>query len=184
MVWGNVDGQNDQTLVVLAQNGRSKTTFILFDHPLSPRFNQITISICYPHIPNIDAISGALITLSLSIFILNSQCEEGAREVDNKKDVNITFLIGPFLGGACQTPSIISPFFDPSGISWLNDPPEKSIFTELVYIGLGRISIFWGEKFIFELTYEQAICEQHFSGFKLDLRPEDFGHFYTVRISY
>ena len=31
-----------------------------------------------PHIPNIDAISGALITLSLSI--LNSQCEKGARD--------------------------------------------------------------------------------------------------------
>ena len=33
-----------------------------------------------PHIPNIDAISGAPITLSLSLLILNSQCEEGARE--------------------------------------------------------------------------------------------------------
>ena len=33
-----------------------------------------------PHIPNIDAISGALITLSLSLLILNSQCEEGARD--------------------------------------------------------------------------------------------------------
>ena len=33
-----------------------------------------------PHIPNIDAIPGALITLSLSILILNSQCEEGARD--------------------------------------------------------------------------------------------------------
>ena len=32
------------------------------------------------HIPNIDAISGALITLSLNILILNSQCEEGARD--------------------------------------------------------------------------------------------------------
>ena len=32
------------------------------------------------HIPNIDAISGALITLSLIILILNSQCEEGARD--------------------------------------------------------------------------------------------------------
>ena len=31
------------------------------------------------HIPNIDAISGALITLSLSILILNFQCEDGAR---------------------------------------------------------------------------------------------------------
>ena len=36
--------------------------------------------ICNPHIPNIDAISGALSTLSLSILILNSQCEEGARD--------------------------------------------------------------------------------------------------------
>ena len=34
---------------------------------------------CNPHIPNIDAISGALITLSLSILKLNSQCEEDAR---------------------------------------------------------------------------------------------------------
>ena len=33
-----------------------------------------------PHISNIDAISGALITLSLGILILNSQCEDGARE--------------------------------------------------------------------------------------------------------
>ena len=33
-----------------------------------------------PNIPNIDAISGALITLSLTILILNSQCEEGARD--------------------------------------------------------------------------------------------------------
>ena len=31
-----------------------------------------------PHIPNIETISGALITLSLSILILNSQCIEGA----------------------------------------------------------------------------------------------------------
>ena len=33
-----------------------------------------------PHEPNLVAISGALITLSLSILILNSQCEEGARD--------------------------------------------------------------------------------------------------------
>ena len=33
-----------------------------------------------PHIENIDAISGALISLSLSILILNSQCKEGARD--------------------------------------------------------------------------------------------------------
>ena len=33
--------------------------------------------------PNIVDISGALITLSLSIFILNSQCEEGAGDVNN-----------------------------------------------------------------------------------------------------
>ena len=33
-----------------------------------------------PHKQNIDAISGALITLSLSILILNSQCDEGARD--------------------------------------------------------------------------------------------------------
>ena len=33
-----------------------------------------------PHKQNIDAISGALITLSLSVPILNSQCEEGARD--------------------------------------------------------------------------------------------------------
>ena len=33
-----------------------------------------------PHIPNIDAISGALIILSLSILILNSKCAEGARD--------------------------------------------------------------------------------------------------------
>ena len=32
------------------------------------------------HIPNIDAISGALITQSLNKLILNSQCEEGARD--------------------------------------------------------------------------------------------------------
>ena len=31
------------------------------------------------HIPNIDAISGALIIFSLTIFMLNSQCEESAR---------------------------------------------------------------------------------------------------------
>ena len=33
------------------------------------------------HIPNIDAISGALITLSLTILILTSQFEEGARDI-------------------------------------------------------------------------------------------------------
>ena len=34
--------------------------------------------------PNINAISGALITLNLSMLILNSQCEEGARDgIDN-----------------------------------------------------------------------------------------------------
>ena len=33
-----------------------------------------------PHIPNIDAISGALISLSLSILKLNFQCKEGARD--------------------------------------------------------------------------------------------------------
>ena len=33
-----------------------------------------------PHIPSIDAISSALVTLSLSIQILNSQCEEGVRD--------------------------------------------------------------------------------------------------------
>ena len=33
-----------------------------------------------PYIPNIDVISGALITLSLTILMLNSQCEEGARD--------------------------------------------------------------------------------------------------------
>ena len=33
-----------------------------------------------PYIPNIDAISGALITFDLSLLILNSQCEEGARD--------------------------------------------------------------------------------------------------------
>ena len=32
-----------------------------------------------PHMPKIDAISGTLITLSLSI-LLNYQCEEGARD--------------------------------------------------------------------------------------------------------
>ena len=32
------------------------------------------------HLPNIDAISGALTTLSFSILILNSQYEEGARD--------------------------------------------------------------------------------------------------------
>ena len=31
-------------------------------------------------LPNIGAISGAIITLSLSSLILNSQCEEGARD--------------------------------------------------------------------------------------------------------
>ena len=35
---------------------------------------------CNPYIQNIDAISGALITLSLSILILDSQREEGARD--------------------------------------------------------------------------------------------------------
>ena len=33
-----------------------------------------------PHIPNIDAISGALTKLNFSIFIMNSQCEGGARD--------------------------------------------------------------------------------------------------------
>ena len=33
-----------------------------------------------PHKPHIRVISGALITLSLSILIRNSQCEEGARD--------------------------------------------------------------------------------------------------------
>ena len=40
----------------------------------------ININSNNPHIPNIDAIFGALITLSLRILILNSQCEEGARD--------------------------------------------------------------------------------------------------------
>ena len=40
--------------------------------------NFVFIASYNPHIPNIDAISGALITLSLSILILDSQCEEGA----------------------------------------------------------------------------------------------------------
>ena len=35
---------------------------------------------CNPHIPNIDDISGAPITLNLTILILNFQCEEGARD--------------------------------------------------------------------------------------------------------
>ena len=34
-----------------------------------------------PHIPNIDVISDALITLSLSTLILNSLCMDGARDV-------------------------------------------------------------------------------------------------------
>ena len=33
-----------------------------------------------PYIQNIDATSGALVTLSLSVPILISQCEEGARD--------------------------------------------------------------------------------------------------------
>ena len=42
---------------------------------------HINYDIIYnPHTPDIDAISDALITLSLSILILNSQCEEGARD--------------------------------------------------------------------------------------------------------
>ena len=40
--------------------------------PLPYRYN--------PHIPNIDVISSALITLSFGKLILNSQCEEGARD--------------------------------------------------------------------------------------------------------
>ena len=39
------------------------------------------------HMPNIDAISGALITLSLNILILDSQCEEGARD-----DIDIWYM--------------------------------------------------------------------------------------------
>ena len=39
------------------------------------------------HIPNIDAISGALITLSLSILILNFQCEEGVKD-----DIDIWYM--------------------------------------------------------------------------------------------
>ena len=42
--------------------------------------HKIDFNHCYPHIPNIDVISGVLITLSLSKFILNSQCEGGARD--------------------------------------------------------------------------------------------------------
>ena len=40
-----------------------------------------TVDITYnPYIPNIGAISGALITLGLSIPILNFQCEDCARD--------------------------------------------------------------------------------------------------------
>ena len=40
-----------------------------------------------PIYQNIDAITGALITLSLSILILNSQCEEGDRD-----DIDIWYM--------------------------------------------------------------------------------------------
>ena len=47
---------------------------IIYDSRLFESYNS--------HIPNIDAISGALNTLSLSMSILiqNSQCEGGARD--------------------------------------------------------------------------------------------------------
>ena len=41
---------------------------------------------------NIDAISGALITLSLSILILNSHCEEGARDGNDIWYLGITIF--------------------------------------------------------------------------------------------
>ena len=47
-----------------------------------------------PNIPNIDAISGDLITLSLIILILNSQCEEGARDGIGIWYKGITYITG------------------------------------------------------------------------------------------
>ena len=52
----------------------------LYHHQKTHEGLLASIIIYNSHIPNIDAISGALITLSLSILILNSQCEEGARD--------------------------------------------------------------------------------------------------------
>ena len=46
-----------------------------------------------PHLPNIDAISGALIKMSLSILILRSQCVEGARDSIDIWYVGIICLI-------------------------------------------------------------------------------------------
>ena len=38
------------------------------------------VSICNPHIPNIDAISGALFTLTTQYEYSQTQCDEGARD--------------------------------------------------------------------------------------------------------
>ena len=45
------------------------------------------------HLPNIDAISDALITMSLSILILRSKCDEGARDSIDIWYVGIICLI-------------------------------------------------------------------------------------------
>ena len=52
-----------------------------------------------PHIPNIDDISGAPITLNLSILKLNSQCEEGGRDGIDIWFMRIS-LIKLFLAGS------------------------------------------------------------------------------------
>ena len=50
-------------------------------------FRHRTTKFSHPHIPNIDDISGALIRSSLSIVLLNFQCEEDAK--DGIDEVNV-----------------------------------------------------------------------------------------------
>ena len=61
--------------------GRMKLYYIdKIQKNLHRRIAQKVSNICDP---NIDDISGALFTLSLSILKLNSQYEEGTRELNN-----------------------------------------------------------------------------------------------------
>ena len=87
-------GQNS-TISCISSSQESDLLFIGIDYPsggggeivifnpfLSIRLKRIRNALWKynTHVPNIDAISGALITLSLSIMKLNSQCEEGAKD--------------------------------------------------------------------------------------------------------
>ena len=79
--------------IMICDHRTAKLGMLCFSRMINDSSKNWEAEVGYnPHIPNIDAISGALITLSLSI--LNSQCEEGAIDgIDIWYMTIITYII-------------------------------------------------------------------------------------------